>query len=546
MSESLPRSLSRESSRGFFSAAILVLAVLILRLIYLRWLNPWELVADEAHYWEWSRRLDWSYYTKGPGVAWVIWLSTSVFGVSEFAVRAPSAIAAAVMTLIGARFAADATDGRTRAAWYAAIALLLAPAFFSLSQLLTTDIFCSTGWLAATWLVFLAVRSDAKPSTTIACVGAAGFVIGAACLFKYTALLLLPGLAMFFWIERRRLRFGKPLALGLLAGTLLFLVASSPIVIWNAQRGWPTIAHQVGRLRLPGGDETVKWNWSPLWFFTFVGAQFALLSVIGMVLIGWSIVRERQWRREGKLEADRALAGSLLLSSSIPLLAFYLIVSVFRQTQGNWAVAGYSTLLTFAGIVVAQVLREPYEQQPPGKFGRVVKTPFKSGWHWYIGVGCVAGLAIALGPNLAKLPGLRNINGLQRATQRANGATERGKAMATAVREIEQSSGKTPLIITDHYQEASLLAFYMPGHPTVYCAASGMGARPNAYDFFPDTDLTDPSLIGRDAVLVGASRDEWLHDYKFRRVESIESLNRCFYAKGFAGHRSEPLPTTTP
>ena len=32
-------------------------AVLALRVAYLIWLCPYELAPDEAHYWEWSRRL---------------------------------------------------------------------------------------------------------------------------------------------------------------------------------------------------------------------------------------------------------------------------------------------------------------------------------------------------------------------------------------------------------------------------------------------------------------------------------------------------------
>lgn len=41
-----------------------------------------NLAPDEAHYWAWSRRLDWSYYSKGPMVAYLIALSTQSGGVS--------------------------------------------------------------------------------------------------------------------------------------------------------------------------------------------------------------------------------------------------------------------------------------------------------------------------------------------------------------------------------------------------------------------------------------------------------------------------------
>jgi 4-amino-4-deoxy-L-arabinose transferase-like glycosyltransferase len=39
-----------------------------------------ELSGDEAHYWEWSRRLDWCYYSKPPGVAVLVRAGTFLFG----------------------------------------------------------------------------------------------------------------------------------------------------------------------------------------------------------------------------------------------------------------------------------------------------------------------------------------------------------------------------------------------------------------------------------------------------------------------------------
>ena len=54
------------------SAMLVVLAVALLRVAYLAWTCPLDLAPDEAHYWDWSRHLDWSYYSKGPLVAWLI------------------------------------------------------------------------------------------------------------------------------------------------------------------------------------------------------------------------------------------------------------------------------------------------------------------------------------------------------------------------------------------------------------------------------------------------------------------------------------------
>ena len=46
-----------------------------------------ELAPDEAYYWDWSRRLALGYYDQGPMIAYVIRLTTALFGVNEFGVR---------------------------------------------------------------------------------------------------------------------------------------------------------------------------------------------------------------------------------------------------------------------------------------------------------------------------------------------------------------------------------------------------------------------------------------------------------------------------
>src|SRR5262245_33615891 len=61
-------------------AGCLILAAACLRIAYLAGDCPLDLSMDEAHYWDWSRHLDWSYYSKGPLVAWLIRLSCELFG----------------------------------------------------------------------------------------------------------------------------------------------------------------------------------------------------------------------------------------------------------------------------------------------------------------------------------------------------------------------------------------------------------------------------------------------------------------------------------
>src|SRR5262245_20578367 len=74
----------REGSSGPWRwralAGFLILAVTGLRFAWLLSDCPLDLAPDEAHYWDWSRRLDWSYYSKGPLVAWLIRAGTLLAG----------------------------------------------------------------------------------------------------------------------------------------------------------------------------------------------------------------------------------------------------------------------------------------------------------------------------------------------------------------------------------------------------------------------------------------------------------------------------------
>src|SRR6476469_6449478 len=105
-----PRRSERSSGRGLshrILAAIVILASTAFSLAYV-WLRcPLDLAPDEAHYWDWSRHLDWSYYSKGPLVAWLIRLSCSLFGPwsaaltgSEMlAVRLPAVVCGSLLLL---------------------------------------------------------------------------------------------------------------------------------------------------------------------------------------------------------------------------------------------------------------------------------------------------------------------------------------------------------------------------------------------------------------------------------------------------------------
>src|SRR5690606_34067323 len=120
----------------WWAILLLVGVVTALRAAYVLWLCPYDLIEDEAHYWEWSRRLDWSYYSKGPGVALLIAAATELLGASAGGVRLPAGLCSGITTLAITGLAADATRD-LRVGFFAACATLLTPIFQLMASLMT-------------------------------------------------------------------------------------------------------------------------------------------------------------------------------------------------------------------------------------------------------------------------------------------------------------------------------------------------------------------------------------------------------------------------
>ena len=121
------RNASRWPSLWGASTALL-LAFLAALFIYRMWVVQFSgisLFFDEAQYWDWAQDLDWGYYSKPPGIAALIWVSTRLFGDGLLGVKALAMgcypLAAAACWAIAARL----YDRRT--AFWSALAVLTLP-----------------------------------------------------------------------------------------------------------------------------------------------------------------------------------------------------------------------------------------------------------------------------------------------------------------------------------------------------------------------------------------------------------------------------------
>lgn len=491
--------------------------ILAARVAYLIWLCPFELAGDEAQYWDWSRRLDFSYYSKGPGIAWLIAASTWLPGPTEWAVRLPAAVSSFVASLLLGRLATRQYGGDERVGFVAAALYPLAPVFSATSQFMTIDPPFFACWIFAAWAGWRIVAGHRGPPAWLLL----GASIGLGVLFKYTMLLVVPGLLAYLarrasGLTRREWWAGTAVTMATI------VLVASPIWLWNIRYGWPTLAHLLGNLHVRGGDLSphTQWHWSPIWT---LGYLLYPAAVLGPAVATTLILAFRD--RPGQAESREVWR--FVSYVSLPLVLFYLGVSFRTDIKLNWPVAGYVLLLVpAAGWLVRRAER--------GLWGIAA-------WRWSLGLGLVCALMVAFGRwPLERMSGadifghrMPEIGLLQRVV----GHREKAVRVERAVAEVRREAGQAPFVVGKDHATAALLAFYLHGNPVVYSAGHWLGGRESAYDYFTDTSLADPALRGRPAVLVGAQAWDWSAGLFFDHIERMPVAGRIFAAFEYGGPR---------
>lgn len=416
-----------------------------------------DLSFDEAHYWMWSERLAPAYFSKGPGVAFAIWSSASLFGATEFGVRFWSPILGAgtsfLLYYLARRLFSEGTG------FWLIIALNVAPIFNIGCFVMTIDPLSIFFWVAAMSTFWLATeRSPAFswwwPIT--------GLLIGIGFLCKYTNAMELASVVLVLaFTPRLRREFRRPGLYSLLA---MFVLCTIPPLVWNQQHAWATVSHLRSRGSL---DRAPRFN--PLELLTFLGVHFLVYSPLIFFGLAWAVIA--RWRR-----ARQQFKGVFLLWFGVPVFAFYFLLSLNHAAAPNWDGLAF---LSF-GILAASYWRE-----------RIESNPAITRW---IGAALVSGLfmsALALNSDLLRSSGY--LLPRRDPADRMRGWRSAAAAVEQVRKDVETRLGERVFIIADERDRASELSFYFrdkhvegPGHPPVYIVESQ--DITNQFSFWPRYD----------------------------------------------------------
>lgn len=476
-----------------------LIALLLVARVVWQFVLPYTLIEDEAHYWEWSRHLAWSYYSKGPGVAWVIWASTQLLGNTEFAVRLPAAIATTLGTIAVARTTWMMFEDQ-RLAFISAVLYNGIPGFAVASMLMTIDAPYIACWAWASHFAIVAMLKDRHR----AWIGFGAF-IAIGFLFKYTILLLIPSVLLALMVSRAYR--SRPQRRWFVLGLLISLLGLIPVAIWNAQHDWATVRHLLGHLGMKGGDtqNTASSHepWTIVWVFEYIGLQV----LVGGPILALGFFAYLNAKKRATDSIRNAIRIAIVMS--IPLLVFYLLVALKTQTEGNWAMAAFVTLI------------------PPSAWcirDGVIRVDHVIRFLWGVAVFVFIGVLLLFpgAKTIAKVPKLGPLIPMYRIT----GMREHALDAQRILDELREQTGQVPFVMTDHYGRASLLAFYLPGHPIVYCNSAHVGGRKTQYDIWNMTNIEHPetheTLMNRPALMLGGPVRHW--DVGFDSIESIDPL----------------------
>jgi 4-amino-4-deoxy-L-arabinose transferase-like glycosyltransferase len=497
-----------QRARYHLAAAGLIIASVVLNLAYLLFDCPLELAPDEAHYWHWSRHLDWSYYSKGPLVAWLIRGSCELFGAlsvrlvgSEMlAVRLP-AVACHAALLAGWYVLASGTL-RCPKLGLATLALALTlPGVTASAVLMTIDAPFLACWCWALVFVWKAVSGDRCGWWL-----AAGVCCAVGVLAKYPMLLFPVAVGAFLVVDTSRRHFLRRPGFWLMVA--LTAAGCAPVLAWNAVHDWVSVRHVLGQAGIGGGPRAARFQ--PLGPLGFAAGQFALL-------LGFWFVALAAAARRFRPRATNDTGLSLLWWASVPVWVVFLAASSRTAGQVNWPAAAY-----VAGLVLAVAwVREQLQSQNPlrklvcgGLLLAVWLGLLLSVGAHFPGLARPVLAVLAGPPTSADAAPIRKFD----PTCRLRGWRTLAGELDTLCDRVRRETGQEPVLAAMVWTTPGELAFYCRGHPEAYSFGLALADRHSQYDLWRPNPLADAQAFhGRPFLYVGEKIPEAAD--VFERVE---------------------------
>ena len=387
---------------------------------------------DELYFIEASRHLAWGYVDQPVGAIAIVRLSRALFGSSLLGLRLFPALAFALTVFLTGLIARE-LGGRRFAQSLAALALALSP-FLIAGHLAGPTIYDLVAWSVASLLVIRIFRTGHERLWPVL-----GLVVGIGLLNKETILFLLIGLTVGLVVSGRARVFRSP---WLWLAALIALAIWSPVVVWQAQHGWPTFEMSANLRREHSGlADSLKF---PVVQILLPGFWALPVWLAGL----WALWRERRFR------SYRAFAVAYVL--------LFVLLIAFIGDRPYYLGPLYVVLLAAGAVVTEEVVagrRRFFSARPPGR--RLIWRSPRAALAFVI-VPAVLTLALSLpvlSPRLLAAVPLQNVN---YNLGEEVGWPELVRTVANVYDALPAGARNTTAIVTGNYGEAGAIDRYGP------------------------------------------------------------------------------------
>jgi hypothetical protein len=275
---------------------------------------------DEAHYALYGKYLDLSYVDHPPLVGWIHAAVIHLWGTNEFLVRLPAILFFAAVSY-GVYLFTLRIFQSSRLALISVFALNCSFMLNALALMLLPD---SILLLLVFPLIFTAERIERRkrPFDFILL----GVILGLMGLAKYTAILLVPPLMVFFLMRKR---FDVIFSPYMFLAAAIALIMVSPVFYWNMQHDWVSFKYQ-------GGHVFGTLATSVKSFFESLGAQFGAYSPFLFLVAVYGFFKGGR-RQESYLRLAVLFGATLMI--------FFMLTSLYERTLPHWPSIFYALFI---------------------------------------------------------------------------------------------------------------------------------------------------------------------------------------------------------
>lgn len=495
---------SKSSRGGRFTPEMLWILIglgVVVRLVFMGILN---LLPEEAYYWNYASHLDIGYLDHPPMVGWLIHLSQTVFGRSEFAVRLPAFLGWLLFAFFMYRFSENIYGkgiGKP-----VLLLLTVLPIYMSVGFLMTPDAPLYVFWAGALYFLERAIFGGRRSAWY-----GVGICLGLGLLSKYTMGLIVPSAVVYLLLDkpsRRWFRDFRPY-LALAIGFVLFL----PVIVWNAQHGWASFAFQGAR----------RWTAAPEFsLHILIGSTLVLLTPLGVYEV--AKVLSGFWKNRSTAHQEDAPRFRKYLFA-VTMTVFPLMVFIIHSLQGqpklNWTGPVWLAVLPLVAGRISHVRTIGAQARSHTVSRRWIVTASALLVFYFGGFGYL----------IAGMPGMAKAGGMKFPIA--------WKAYSDKVEEIEErlkkETGSEPVMIgLDEYWLASEASFYDPDDidsAEVLPEIAGenlVGGSSVMWNSWVTPDLA----AGRDGILVSFSEDRLKQSWVVRHFARMGEIRRETLTKG--------------